>query len=294
MWWFHRISHVSSRCHLDSPQNTSVSVSPTGDGLPVTLTCSSDANPPVHTYAWYRGEACLPSADKSSHPARRSKAVPAGRGRTLSTATAEDYGEHCCVATNRHGSQTDTVTIRSPRSMLVHKKKNSNFNVTINRQRFGICWFWKSSNYQPCLWFIYGLIMTLLFLSATAITPSDSSESRLLPIGLGVGFLLVVVVVAVCFITRWVRHLILSLSAHVQYFSLVISLFLQEEEDIETKLVCPRWDKRSGTLRGCSEKWGLQKQPPEKQTIYFVAFFPKIILCVTALKNFFFFPRNSN
>lgn len=169
------------------------------------------------------------------------------------------------------------------------KKKPSNFNVTINRQRFGICWFWKSSNYQPCLWFIYGLIMTLLFLSATAITPSDSSESRLLPIGLGIGFLLVVVVVAVCFITRWVRHLILSLSAHVQYFSLVISLFLQEEEDIKTKLVCPRWDKRSGTLRGCSEKWGLQKQPPEKQTIYFVAFFPKIILCVTALKNLFFF-----
>lgn len=115
-------SLVLSRCHLDSPQNTAVSVSPAGDGLPVALTCSSDANPPVHTYAWYRGEACLPSADKSSHPVRRSKAVPAGRGRTLSTVTAEDFGKHCCVARNRHGSQTDVVTIQSPRSTFVRRK----------------------------------------------------------------------------------------------------------------------------------------------------------------------------
>lgn len=119
---FHRTSQVLSRCHLDSPRNTAISVSPAGDGLPVTLTCSSDANPPVHTYAWYRGEACLPSADKSSHPARRSKAVGAGRGRTLSRVTAEGYGEHCCVARNTHGSQTDAVTLQSPRSMFVHKK----------------------------------------------------------------------------------------------------------------------------------------------------------------------------
>lgn len=69
-------------------------------------------------------------------------------------------------------------------------------------------------NHQPCLWFIYGLIMTSLFLSAAAITPSDSSESRLLPIGVGIGVFLVVVVVAVCFITRWGRRLTLSLSAH--------------------------------------------------------------------------------
>ncbi|KAM9352886.1 sialic acid-binding Ig-like lectin 14 [Symphorus nematophorus] len=104
-----------------SPRNTAVSVSPAGElqnSLAVTLTCSSDANPPVHTYTWYRGAACLPTADKSFHPARYSLATPMGRGLTLSSAniTAEDYGQHCCVARNRHGSQTYSVTLRSSRA----------------------------------------------------------------------------------------------------------------------------------------------------------------------------------
>ncbi|XP_076135813.1 B-cell receptor CD22-like [Alosa pseudoharengus] len=40
-----------------SPRKTSASLSPSGDlqeGDSVTLTCSSDANPPVHNYTWYR------------------------------------------------------------------------------------------------------------------------------------------------------------------------------------------------------------------------------------------------
>ncbi|XP_045899942.1 B-cell receptor CD22-like [Micropterus dolomieu] len=100
-----------------SPRNTAVSVFPAGElqaRLPVTLTCSSDANPPVHTYTWYQGAACLPTADKSCHPARQFLATPTGRGSTLSSAniTAEKYGEHCCVASNRHGSQTYSVILR--------------------------------------------------------------------------------------------------------------------------------------------------------------------------------------
>lgn len=65
--------------------------------------------------------------------------------------------------------------------------------------------------------FIHWLInapLTWLFPPATAITPSDSSESRLLPIGVGIGVLLVVVAVAVCVITRWARRWGLSRSAH--------------------------------------------------------------------------------
>ncbi|XP_044062581.1 B-cell receptor CD22-like [Siniperca chuatsi] len=101
-----------------SPRNTAVSVSPTGelqDRHPVTLTCSSDANPPVHAYSWYQGALCHPTADKSFHPARQSLATPTGRGPTLSRAniTTEEYGQHCCVARNRHGSQTYSVTLRS-------------------------------------------------------------------------------------------------------------------------------------------------------------------------------------
>ncbi|XP_076592286.1 cell adhesion molecule CEACAM6-like [Chaetodon auriga] len=114
----------STMLHIDveySPRNTTVSVSPAGelqDELPVTLTCSSDANPPVHTYAWYQGAACLPTADKSFHPARQSLATPTGRGLTLSSAsiTTEEHGQHCCVASNRHGSQTDSVTLSSSRA----------------------------------------------------------------------------------------------------------------------------------------------------------------------------------
>ncbi|XP_071325030.1 B-cell receptor CD22 isoform X2 [Trachinotus anak] len=100
-----------------SPRNTTVSVSPAGKlqkALPATLTCNSDANPPVHTYTWYQGEACLSTTDRSFHQARQSPATPTGRGSTLSSTniTAEEDELHCCVARNRHGSQTYTVTLK--------------------------------------------------------------------------------------------------------------------------------------------------------------------------------------
>ncbi|XP_068426498.1 limbic system-associated membrane protein [Clinocottus analis] len=106
----------STKLHIDvqySPRNTAVSVSQTQVGLPVTLTCSSDANPPVRTYTWYQGAACLPTADRSFHQARQTPAAPTGRGPTLSSAdfTAERYGQHCCVARNRHGSQFESITL---------------------------------------------------------------------------------------------------------------------------------------------------------------------------------------
>ncbi|XP_047455169.1 sialoadhesin-like isoform X2 [Mugil cephalus] len=100
-----------------SPRNTTVWVSSDEelqDEVPVTLTCRSDANPPVRTYVWYQGAACLPTADKSFHQGKRTAAIPAGRDTTLSSAsfTAKEYGQHCCVARNRHGSQTYSVTLK--------------------------------------------------------------------------------------------------------------------------------------------------------------------------------------
>ncbi|XP_054477957.1 B-cell receptor CD22-like [Anoplopoma fimbria] len=108
-----------------APRNTVVSVSQKRVGLPATLTCSSDANPPVRTYSWYQGAACHPTADKSSHQARQTSAKPTGRGPTLSSAniTSEQYGQHCCEARNRHGSQTEDVTL--PCSKAITPSKSS-------------------------------------------------------------------------------------------------------------------------------------------------------------------------
>ncbi|XP_058502943.1 B-cell receptor CD22 [Solea solea] len=104
-----------------SPRNTAVSISSTGDAqveLPVTLTCSSDANPPVHVFSWYQGAACLPDTDKSFHPARQVTATATGRSSNLRRANvrAEQYGQHCCVARNIHGSQTVSVTLTDSRA----------------------------------------------------------------------------------------------------------------------------------------------------------------------------------
>lgn len=249
---FHRISHMWSRHLLDSPRNTAMSVSPAGDGLPATLTCSSDANPPVQTYAWYRGEACLPFADKSSHPARRSKGVSAGGGQTISTVTAEEYGEHCCVARNRHGFQTDAVTIRKPRSMFMHKKRLL-LNGTVSRQRgwnvllleiqlpsaLFVIYFWIYNDkplsvccsHQP-VWLFRK--QTGAHRGGRWCSPARRRRGRLFHNKVS-----------------WT----LDSEFVVQYLtSLVIPLFLQEAEDIETNLVRPHWDERSGTLRGCSER----------------------------------------
>ncbi|KAI3360780.1 hypothetical protein L3Q82_013016 [Scortum barcoo] len=138
-----------------SPRSTTVSVSPAEelqDGLPVTLTCSSDANPPVLTYTWYKGAACLPEEDKSSHPGRRTPASPTERGRTLSWAnvSTEEHGLHCCVASNRHGSQTYSVTLKTSRGT----------------------------------------------------TPSDSSGSRSLLIGVTIGVLLAAIAIVAFLLTR--------------------------------------------------------------------------------------------
>lgn len=111
----HSIYHPS---YPDSPQNTLLSAT---EEEPATLTCSSDANPPVQTYSWYEGAACLPSADKSFHPVRHSPATVRGPGGTNTAAsiTPVENGLHCCVARNRHGSQSYSLTVMSSRGMAI-------------------------------------------------------------------------------------------------------------------------------------------------------------------------------
>uniref|UniRef100_A0A674CLJ4 B-cell receptor CD22 n=1 Tax=Salmo trutta TaxID=8032 RepID=A0A674CLJ4_SALTR len=74
------------------PKSTSVSVSPSGEIVEdssVTLTCSSDANPPVDKYTWYKKNgASLTGSEKTYN---------------FTTISSEDSGEYYCEAENKYG-----------------------------------------------------------------------------------------------------------------------------------------------------------------------------------------------
>ncbi|XP_042170930.1 B-cell receptor CD22-like [Oncorhynchus tshawytscha] len=81
-----------------APKNTSVSVSPSGEiveGSSVTLTCSSDANPPVDKYTWYfQNETFLNGC---------------GQMYNISNFRSEDSGHYHCEAWNGRGSRNSTA-----------------------------------------------------------------------------------------------------------------------------------------------------------------------------------------
>ncbi|XP_055772445.1 B-cell receptor CD22-like [Salvelinus fontinalis] len=80
------------------PKNTSVSVSPSGEiveGSSVTLTCSSDANPPVDKYTWYKKNV--------------TSAKASGQSYSITNISSEDKGEYYCEAQNGRGSMNSTA-----------------------------------------------------------------------------------------------------------------------------------------------------------------------------------------
>ncbi|KAL6482245.1 hypothetical protein MHYP_G00103250 [Metynnis hypsauchen] len=92
--------HLRSTAHSlrvrYSPKNVSVSISPSGEiveGSSVTLTCSSDGNPPVKIYTWLKGSTSL------------------GEGKTYSIPNirSEDSGEYTCQSRNDHGEGNSTA-----------------------------------------------------------------------------------------------------------------------------------------------------------------------------------------
>ncbi|KAL2087026.1 hypothetical protein ACEWY4_018085 [Coilia grayii] len=81
------------------PRSFKTVVSPSGDileGTSVFLTCSSDANPPVHTYTWYKA--------RGAH----SSNVGAGQNYSLPNVTRRHSGEYYCNAENLKGSRNST------------------------------------------------------------------------------------------------------------------------------------------------------------------------------------------
>ncbi|KAL7845341.1 hypothetical protein AOLI_G00235330 [Acnodon oligacanthus] len=74
------------------PKSVSVSISPSGEiveGRSVTLTCSSDANPPVQNYTWFKG----------------TSVVAEGETYTMKKISSVDSGEYRCRSSNEHGEK---------------------------------------------------------------------------------------------------------------------------------------------------------------------------------------------
>ncbi|XP_045061680.1 B-cell receptor CD22-like [Coregonus clupeaformis] len=81
------------------PKNTSVSVSPSGEiveGSSVTLTCSSDANPPVQSYTWY----------KKNGGGYQSMTGPQ---HVFNQIQSSDTGEYYCEVQNEMGKDRSTT-----------------------------------------------------------------------------------------------------------------------------------------------------------------------------------------
>ncbi|XP_046694267.1 sialoadhesin-like [Silurus meridionalis] len=121
--------------HLPSPAQylsvryrpKNVSISPSGEiveGRSVTLICSSDANPPVENYTWFKGRT----------------SVGKGKTFTISKVRFEDSGEYKCMCSNEVGHQNSTsVTLNllySPKNISVsispsgEKVERSSVNLT--------------------------------------------------------------------------------------------------------------------------------------------------------------------
>ncbi|XP_041961146.1 B-cell receptor CD22-like isoform X3 [Alosa sapidissima] len=75
-----------------APKNTLASISPPGDvpkGSSVTLSCSSDANPPVENYTWFKVDESTP--------------VGSGQQYNITDISSEDGGQYYCEGQNSVG-----------------------------------------------------------------------------------------------------------------------------------------------------------------------------------------------
>ncbi|XP_016117232.1 B-cell receptor CD22-like [Sinocyclocheilus grahami] len=109
----HGHSYISPAARLSvsyPPKNVSVSISPSGEiveGDSVTLSCSSDANPPALNFNWFKG----------------GRFVGSGRIYSISNISSDHSGEYKCRSRNEHGEKySDAVTLNvmyPPRSVSV-------------------------------------------------------------------------------------------------------------------------------------------------------------------------------
>ncbi|XP_065130428.1 B-cell receptor CD22-like isoform X3 [Paramisgurnus dabryanus] len=93
-----------------APRNVSASISRSGkimEGDSVNLTCSSESNPPVQIYSWFKGE----------------KSVGSGQIYSITSIRSDNSGEYKCKSGNKHGEKdSDAVMLDvmyAPRNVVV-------------------------------------------------------------------------------------------------------------------------------------------------------------------------------
>ncbi|XP_026107247.1 B-cell receptor CD22-like isoform X5 [Carassius auratus] len=93
-----------------APRNVSVSISPPGEiveGDSVTLSCSSDSNPPALNFSWFK----------------EGTFVRSGRNYSISNISSNHSGEYKCKSSNKHGEKdSDTVMLNvtyAPKNIMV-------------------------------------------------------------------------------------------------------------------------------------------------------------------------------
>ncbi|XP_031417856.2 B-cell receptor CD22-like, partial [Clupea harengus] len=114
------------------PRNTLVSITfsmETLEGAIVTLTCSSDANPPVEIYTWFKVGESTP--------------VGSGQQYNITNFSSEDGGQYYCEARNEHGAYNSTAV-----SITVTDAVASEWNVTY--EQLHICAVEGSSVDMSC------------------------------------------------------------------------------------------------------------------------------------------------
>ncbi|XP_073670626.1 cell adhesion molecule CEACAM2-like [Paramisgurnus dabryanus] len=83
-----------------APDKPVISINPSGkimEGYSVTLTCSSDANPPVHNYTWLKKN--------------ETSAVGSGKNFIISNIRSDHSGEYKCKSSNTLGQKYSAVTL---------------------------------------------------------------------------------------------------------------------------------------------------------------------------------------
>uniref|UniRef100_A0A8C2HFZ6 Ig-like domain-containing protein n=1 Tax=Cyprinus carpio TaxID=7962 RepID=A0A8C2HFZ6_CYPCA len=150
------------------PKNVSVSISPSGEiveGDSVTLSCSSDSNPPALNFRWFKEN--------------QSSAVGSGQSFIISSFNSSHSGSYYCEAQNKHGSQRSaSVSVTSAGINMILKALSK------------LCWL-QNLQKQPIQMTYRELEMKTRFstpLSSTTETPETrlrrpdvSMETLLLP-----------------------------------------------------------------------------------------------------------------